>query len=66
MEGQGQLLAFSIMYSGLSTAWLAMPLCMNTDYFRNMQFLQGLRSKEDLAYRRPLSIDETPEGTVGK
>ena len=35
---------------------------MNSDYFRDMGFLQGLRNKEDLAYKRPLTLDETPEG----
>ncbi len=35
---------------------------MNTEYFRDMGFLKGLRSQEDLSYSRPLSLSETPDG----
>lgn len=35
---------------------------MNSGYFRDMGFLQGLRNEQDLAYQRPLTLDETPEG----
>lgn len=35
---------------------------MNTDYLRDMGFLKGLRTKADLSYQRPLSLDETPAG----
>lgn len=35
---------------------------MNSSYFRDMGFLQGLRNPQDVAYQRPLTLDETPEG----
>lgn len=35
---------------------------MNSDYFKNMGFLKGLRNKDDIFYQRPLNLDETPEG----
>jgi len=33
---------------------------MNSDYFRDMGFLKGLRDKTDLAYSRSLNLEETP------
>ncbi|GIX30677.1 MAG: hypothetical protein KatS3mg124_1149 [Porticoccaceae bacterium] len=33
---------------------------MNSEYFRGMGFLKGLRDRRDLAYRRPLTLEETP------
>lgn len=35
---------------------------INSEYIRNMGFLKGLRNKQDVAYQRPLSLDETPTG----
>ena len=35
---------------------------INSDYFRDMGFLKGLRDKQDVAYQRPLSLDVTAEG----
>lgn len=35
---------------------------IESDYFRNMGFLKGLRDKGDISYQRPLSLDETPPG----
>lgn len=35
---------------------------MNSDYFRDMGFLRGLRDNNDLAYKVPLTLDETPDG----
>ena len=35
---------------------------MNSDYFRDMGFLKGLRDNRDLSYQRPLELDKTPEG----
>jgi hypothetical protein len=35
---------------------------MNSSYFRDMGFLKGLRNQDDVAYQRPLSLDETPDG----
>ena len=34
----------------------------NSDYFKDMKFLKGFRNKDDLAYQRPLDLDETPDG----
>lgn len=36
--------------------------CMNSDYFRAMDFLKGLRSRQDLCYQRPLTLEKTPPG----
>lgn len=33
---------------------------MNSEYFRDMGFLKGLRDGGDVSYQRPLSLDETP------
>ena len=35
---------------------------LNADYFRQMDFLKGLRNKQDLSYSRDLTLQETPEG----
>ena len=35
---------------------------MNSDYFREMGFLKGLRNKQDVWYQRPLDHTVTPEG----
>ena len=35
---------------------------MNSSYFRDMGFLKGLRTREDVSYQRPLSLDDTPVG----
>jgi len=34
----------------------------NSEYFRNMDFLRGLRSPSDVSYQRPLLLDQTPAG----
>ncbi len=35
---------------------------MNSDYFRDMGFLKGLRSREDLSYSQNLDLGHTPKG----
>ena len=35
---------------------------INSDYFRDMGFLTGLRNKQDVSYQRPLSLEDTPPG----
>jgi hypothetical protein len=35
---------------------------MNSQYFRDMGFLKGLRNRQDVWYQRPLSLDDTPPG----
>lgn len=35
---------------------------MNSEYFRQMGFLKGLRDRRDVAYQRPLALDDTPRG----
>ncbi len=35
---------------------------MNSDYFRDMGFLKGLRNDRDVCYQRPVSLNETPAG----
>lgn len=35
---------------------------IKSDYFLDMGFLKGLRNTQDVAYQRPLSLDETPSG----
>ena len=33
---------------------------LNTEYFRKMGFVNGMRDKRDVTYQRPLTLDETP------
>lgn len=35
---------------------------MNSDYLREMGFLRGLHSQDDVSYQRPLRLDDTPAG----
>lgn len=35
---------------------------LSSEAFAKMGFLQGLRDKRDVSYRRPLRLDSTPEG----
>jgi len=35
---------------------------MNSAYFREMGFLQGLRNREDVSYQTPPDLDNTPSG----
>ena len=35
---------------------------MNSSYFRDMGFLQGLRNTDDLSYQRPLQTSDDPDG----
>lgn len=35
---------------------------LKSDYFLDMNFLKGLRDKQDVSYQRPLRLDDTPEG----